>query len=103
MTTPTTGMDLWAWRLACAYGLRTTAKPHVWPETPLYAEDARRHEAKCVPLTTGQLACVEGMWREGLSVKRIAEVMGVGHRRVENAVRRDRVRFPYRRPRRGKV
>ena len=103
MTAATTGMDLWALRLACAYGLRVTARPHVWPESPLYCEDAGVRYTRPLKLTERELATIERMWREGVSMKRICEVMGMSYDRLSNVTAKDRVRFPYRKPRRGKV
>ena len=40
MTATTTGMDLWALRLACAYGLKPTAKPREIPgDLPLFCDE----------------------------------------------------------------
>lgn len=103
MTTPTTDMGLWAWRLACAYGLRVTARPHVWPEVPLYCEDTGVRYTRPLPLTERELSVIERMWREGVSMRRICEVMGMSFNRLSHVTAKDRVRFPYRKPRRGNV
>ena len=54
-------------------------------------------------LTPEQRDELQRMWREGLPMKVIADAMGMSIKRLDGIVRRDRVRFPYRKPRRGKV
>lgn len=81
-------------RLACAYGLADSGHRE-WPKLPLFCEETGLREMP-PPMSDEKLSAAERLWRHGYSAKYIAAVIGVGHKRLEDTIRRSRDRFPYR-------
>lgn len=87
--------DIDVLRLACAYGLRHTAPPKRWPESPLWAEEVSLRVEPTV-LTEEDVARAEELWRQGVPAREIARRLGFRLHRIYSLVNNHRDRFPYR-------
>lgn len=83
------GMDLDAFRMACAYGLRRTAGPHRYPPLPMWDEEC--------PYERDRKLVAADMWERGATAREIAEEIGTSEGNVWCMASSNRDMFPRRR------